>query len=834
MESAVTRILASSSSFPQALPLILKALCLGDRWDLGEVWILDAGTSQLRWGGAWHRSHLALPELEEASQDAATPVGQGLIGKAFSEGAPRWGAPGPIDAAPARAGPWTRAKMASVLALPFDGGEGTRGVLVLASQRPRPSTEEETELRMRILGQLTRLGGWKWGGEGRDAREAQAALLVGALPVAALVFDNEGNFVYASPAGRQLFAPALEQGATLDNFLETSGSVVAGSGAPYPKEKFPAVRALQGETSRITDLEVHAPERNVSLEVWGSPLRSSSGAVDGAIALFFDITESVQAKSDLERARNDAQAADRAKSDFVSRMSHEIRTPLNAILGTVDLLWETPLTQDQQQYLRICRNAGQNLMGLISNILDLSRVEAGKMDLSVSAFDLIPFLDKTVEIFSVRAHQKGVDMLYHVDPDVPTRLEGDEGRLGQVIVNLLGNAVKFTEKGSIILRVRRDTKDPATGALLFQVSDTGIGIPPSRHAAIFEGFTQATTATAAQYGGSGLGLTIAHHLVGMMEGKIWVESEPGRGSTFSFTIKLGVPPGTPELMGRAGLEGVRVLLIDEAPKDQVLLREILESKGASVQVLGSAKEGLKEYRRARTARQPFHAIVVSANLPENGGWDLVDEFRRSGFSRSSILLLPATPTPEDITKMSDAGVSNYLVKPADPLTLLAMVGTALREGKARALAARKGPSTAAPAGPDAPQLANLRLLIVEDTEDNRFLLQRYLRNTACRIEMAENGQVAVDKVKAGEVFDLILMDLQMPFMDGFEATRVIRDFEKENGAPATPIIALSAYAVKEEVEKSLAAGCNEHITKPVERAKLFEILARYGGEGATA
>ncbi|EQD51452.1 multi-sensor hybrid histidine kinase, partial [mine drainage metagenome] len=336
------------------------------------------------------------------------------------------------------------------------------------------------------------------------------------------VGQRAGRGGFASQPARLLLSKGAQTGFNLREFSSTCLAYVSGTDKLYPYELLPQVRAIKGEACKVDDLEIRGGGRTTALEVWASPVYGESGRTDYAVSVFVDVSDFKRHRIELQRAKEAAQAADRAKSEFVSRMSHEIRTPLNAILGMVDLLWETTLNQDQQEYVRIARNAGSNLMSLVNNILDLSRVEAGRMELAATVFSLEEFLDRTTDLFALKAHQKGLELTYYVDPGVPERLIGDPVRLRQILVNLLTNAIKFTEKGHVIIRIRRDPHDEDPGALLLSVTDTGIGIPPERHQAIFESFTQAATNTAAEYGGSGLGLTIAKHLVEMMGGHIWV------------------------------------------------------------------------------------------------------------------------------------------------------------------------------------------------------------------------------------------------------------------------------------------------------------------------
>ena len=825
LEGAIGRILAGVEVFPDALPTLVRAFCLGADWEAGEYWLFDAPRKKLFWRGAWWKEELDLTAFEEASFEAAVSPGEGLAGRTWESAQNQWVHVVGDDPNRMRAAEATKAGFRTALGLPFHSGEGTDGVLILYHRAVRRHEDEEVEFMAKLLRQVERLATWKWGDQAHQQRVQEVGRIISGLPLAAEVVNAQGEVIFASQPARLLLNKGAQSGFNLREFSSTCLAYVSGTDKLYPYELLPQVRAIKGEACKVDDLEIRGGGRTTALEVWASPVYGEGGKTDYAVSVFVDVSDFKRHKIELQRAKEAAQAADRAKSEFVSRMSHEIRTPLNAILGMVDLLWETTLNQDQQEYVRIARNAGSNLMSLVNNILDLSRVEAGRMELAATAFSLEEFLDRTTDLFALKAHQKGLELTYYVDPGVPERLIGDPVRLRQILVNLLTNAIKFTEKGHVIIRVRRDPHDEDPGALLLSVTDTGIGIPPERHQAIFESFTQAATSTAAEYGGSGLGLTIAKHLVEMMGGHIWVDSAPGEGSVFSFTTKLQVPPGTAVRMARPEFKGIRILVLEDQPSDREEVRSILTKAGVQVTVATGGKEGLSEYKRGRNRGSPFHLVLVASRLTDMSGWEVAKEIAELGSLNSLVFLLTAGQRAQDLPRLKEVGITNYLVKPVDNATLLSIVATALRETRAIPRSVSRGtPETASPATPN---LSGLRLLLVEDSEDNRFLLQRYLRSTACRIDTAENGKVAVDKYKVAP-YDLVLMDLQMPFMDGYAATRAIRDYEKERQLRPTPIIALSAYAIKEEVEKSMQAGCDAHITKPVEKAKLFEILTQYG------
>jgi PAS domain S-box-containing protein len=555
-----------------------------------------------------------------------------------------------------------------------------------------------------------------------------------------------------------------------------------------------------------------------------SLLYDEQGKVTGGIESFVDITE-------LIKAREVAEATSRAKSEFLANMSHEIRTPMNGIIGMTELALDTELTPEQREYLGIVKSSADSLLTIINDILDFSKIEARMLELTPENFNLRDSLGETIDTLALRAHKKGLELVYHVLPDVPDAVVGDSDRLRQIIVNLVGNAIKFTEQGEVVVLVETKEKTDDDVRLHFAVTDTGIGIPPEKQQLIFEPFTQADNSATRRYGGTGLGLAISAQLVEMMSGRIWVESEVGKGSTFHFTARFGLQKDVARkpLPVRISLKNLPVLVVDDNATNRRILEEMLKNWQMKPTTVDNGWSALAEMKRASDKGSPFPLVLLDSKMPQMDGFALAERIKQSSeLSGAIIMMLTSASQPGDAARCRELGIAAYLTKPIKQSGLLDAIMTTI------GISPQDEDQSQQIARPSLDKSErSLHILLAEDDAVNQKMVVRMLQKRGHTVAVAKNGKEALAALEK-EAFDIVLMDVQMPEMDGFEATAAIRSKEKTTGAPKAegvgersehiPIVAMTAHAMKGDRERCLEAGMDNYVSKPIKAQELFDVI----------
>lgn len=646
----------------------------------------------------------------------------------------------------------------------------------------------------------------------RDGRSLFLSL-VNSIPACFIRKDRDGRIVFVNDNFAGLFGKGADEivGRTIADF--------------YPKEFAELAREEDEDVMRSGQVleDVFDNIVNGKTVYYASrkgPVRNERNEVIGIQTIFWDITEQrlaeqalIAEREELRAAKNAADEANRAKSDFVANMSHEIRTPMNAIIGMTDLLLDSELTQTQREYLKMVQESGEALLTLINDILDFSKIEAGKFELQLQTFDIHELLGDTMKGMGFRAHTQGLELVFHVDENIPKKLIGDPGRIRQIVVNLVGNAIKFTGSGEVLLEITCKNKTESHADLLISVIDTGIGIAKENWTKVFKEFEQADASTTRKFGGTGLGLAISSRLVELMNGRIWVESELGAGSKFQIELSLGIDQSDSHFdlpTSRIDVQGVRVLIVDDNATNRRILKDMLSKWGMNPTTMSGGDAALTALMDAAEEGDSFQLIISDVNMPGMDGLTLAKSIvEKALLNPANVIMLTSGPRPEDSKNLRSLGISLHLLKPAKQSELYDAVVSSLH---AVGIASGMPTATANPVNASAHQ-RELNVLLAEDNLVNQKLAIGILDKLGHRVTVANDGIEALALVEQND-FDLVLMDVQMPEMDGLEATRELR--RRESGTEKhLLVVAMTAHAMKGDRESCLKAGMDDYLGKPI-------------------
>ncbi len=648
-----------------------------------------------------------------------------------------------------------------------------------------------------------------------QASEQRFRSLSASSPVGIFQTDAQGRCIYVNERWQAVSGLTLEE------------SLGEGWSQAIPLEDREAVFASWYSAARkgrefSLEFRLQTPQGETRwVHSRATALRSVNGEVIGYVGTVADITERRQAESELLKAKEAAEAASRAKSEFLANMSHEIRTPMNGVIGMTDLVLDTELSPEQREYLGMVKVSADSLLSVINDILDFSKIEAGRLDFEVIEFSLRDSLSDAIKMLSFRAHQKGLELVCYIPPEIPDALAGDPARLRQVAVNLIGNAVKFTEQGEVVIKVTKESQTDRDVCLHFMITDTGMGIPEEKQRTIFEAFAQADGSMTRKYGGTGLGLTISARLVERMGGHVWVESKVGEGSTFHFTVTLGLqrePVRGPLAKETVDLCDLPVLVVDDNATNRFILQAMLRHWQMRPTVVDGSRAAMCALEQAKDGGRCFPLILLDAQMPEMDGFALAECIKDNpGLAGATIMMLTSAGQRGDAARCRDLGISAYLIKPIRQSELLEAILVALTKASAKqthpVLVTRYSLREHRP---------RLEILLAEDNAVNQALAVRLLEKRGHSVTVATDGREALAALEK-QTFQLILMDVQMPGMDGLEATAAIRAREKLTGK-RLPIVAMTAHAMKGDEERCLTAGMDAYIAKPIRAAELFRVI----------
>jgi PAS domain S-box-containing protein len=826
-QHAVALALADSPALSDATPRILRAICQSLGWAHGALWEVAGDAGVLACVETWHGPELALGSFDAASKQMRFAPGVGLPGRVWESRRPAW-IPDVV-----RDGNFPRARIADADGLhgafgfPIVMGSDVLGVMEFFSHE----IQEPDDALLTLLATVgSQVGQFIVRKRAEEELDRFFTMSLDMLCIA----GTDGYFKRVNPAWEKTLGFTREEllARPYVDFIhpdDREGTAARAGGLAKGEEvvSFENRYACKDGTYRwlfwkaAADLDVkriYAMARDVT-----ERRRAEEALEENATRLALLVQE-------LERARQRAEEAARVKSDFLANMSHEIRTPMNAVVGMTDLALSTELSAEQRGYLSTVKVSARALLDLVDDILDLSKIEAGRLELDRIEINVRETVEDAIKVLAVRAGEKGLELACRLSPAVPPILMGDPGRVRQVVLNLVGNAIKFTDRGEVVLEAEVESQDEDEVLLRFSVRDTGIGVPADKQGQIFAPFTQADNSTTRRFGGSGLGLAISAQLVEMMGGHLAMTSEPGRGSTFYFTARFqrarrAAPPPV-RRPARVDLSGLPVIIVDDNATNRQILSEMLTNWKMQPTTTAGGGEALAHMKGALAAGRPFQLILSDGQMPEMDGFMLAETVKRDPELRSlPIILLTSAGRPGDGARCRKLGIAGFLNKPVKQSELLDTIA---------AVMAGETPSGTQRADEDAPALPmsarRLRILLAEDNPVNQAVASRILEKRGHSVVVVKNGREAVDALQPGamESFQVVLMDVQMPEMDGLEATAAVRAREKSSGGHV-PIVAMTAHAMEGDRDRCLKAGMDGYVTKPVEARRLVEAVEAAAG-----